>query len=195
MFFVARYVLARYYGGMSSKDQPKVAREEYHSITDIGNVNAGKVSNRLSRFAGRVGVRDQEIDDIVQETLTRAWAAKDTFKEGTNLIYWLNQILLNIVKDKYRANKSFQDMLDRLGNEVASDRAPGAHERVEALDLLRKIEELLPEQQFEALVLSARGFSQEEIASKMGKGEEAIESLLARGRRAVRDRLRESQAA
>ena len=41
-------------------------------------------------------------DDLVQDTLTRAWQHRDRFEEGTNLGAWLFTILRNLFYSTHR---------------------------------------------------------------------------------------------
>ena len=49
----------------------------------------------LERFAWRRAGRADLVDDLVQETMLRAWKHQDKFQEGTNLSAWLYTILRN----------------------------------------------------------------------------------------------------
>jgi RNA polymerase sigma factor (sigma-70 family) len=49
----------------------------------------------LRAFAVSLAGNSERADDLVQETLMKAWAKFDTFQEGTNLRAWLFTILRN----------------------------------------------------------------------------------------------------
>src|SRR5215470_17356513 len=44
-------------------------------------------------------------DDLVQETLLRAWANMDSFQPGTNMSAWLFTILRNLFRSEYRKRR------------------------------------------------------------------------------------------
>src|SRR5215813_14076274 len=44
-------------------------------------------------------------DDLVQETLLRAWAHVDSFEAGTNMSAWLFTILRNAFRSEYRKRR------------------------------------------------------------------------------------------
>ena len=46
---------------------------------------------KLRAFAASLCGRSARADDLVQETLTRAWAKIDTFEPGTSMIAWLSR--------------------------------------------------------------------------------------------------------
>ncbi|MCL4150554.1 UNVERIFIED_CONTAM: hypothetical protein GTU68_047020, partial [Idotea baltica] len=49
--------------------------------------------------------RSDLVDDLVQETLVRAWAKSSTYKDGTNLMAWLFTILRNEFYANFRKRK------------------------------------------------------------------------------------------
>lgn len=51
----------------------------------------------LLRTATRMCGNSSEADDIVQETMLRAWKYWDTFEQGTNCRAWLFRIMVNII--------------------------------------------------------------------------------------------------
>ena len=50
----------------------------------------------LFRSARRLTKNDTDGEDLVQDTLIRAWAARHQFEPGTNLIAWLMRIQRNL---------------------------------------------------------------------------------------------------
>jgi RNA polymerase sigma-70 factor (ECF subfamily) len=59
----------------------------------------------LRAFAMSLCGRSAWADDLVQETLVRAWAKADTYKDGTNLMAWLFTILRNEFYSQLRKRK------------------------------------------------------------------------------------------
>ncbi len=57
----------------------------------------------LARFAVRLGVTD-EVDDVVQDTFVRAFAALDGFRSESSLRTWLFTIERRLVIDRRRAS-------------------------------------------------------------------------------------------
>jgi RNA polymerase sigma-70 factor (ECF subfamily) len=123
-------------------------------------------------------------DDLVQETLLKAWAARNRFQAGTNMRAWTFIILRNHYLSQMRRSR-FRGEWD----DVTADRllaAPaGQDKHVELSDMQRALLQL-PQPQREALILvGAGGFAYEEAAEICGVAVGTIKSRVARGRAAL----------
>lgn len=120
-------------------------------------------------------------DDLVQDTLMRAWDHLDKFQEGTNLRAWLFTILRNGYFSHYRKRR--REVEDRDGSRAAE--LAVLPEQLGHLDLqdFRSALATLPPDQREALVLvGAAGFSYEEAANVCGCAVGTIKSRVNRAR-------------
>jgi RNA polymerase sigma-70 factor (ECF subfamily) len=68
----------------------------------------------LSRTALRLTRGTALADDLVQETLTRAWQARNSFRPGTNARAWTHRILFNTYVNHYRKKKREREVLEEL---------------------------------------------------------------------------------
>jgi RNA polymerase sigma-70 factor, ECF subfamily len=102
-------------------------------------------------------------DDLVQETILRAWANIDKFEPGTNLNAWLFTILRNLFHSDYRKRK--HEVEDADGSFAARLRThPDQQSHLDFEDF-RTALATLPRDQREALLLiGAHGLSYEEAA-------------------------------
>ncbi len=135
----------------------------------------------LRRFAYLLTSDADRSDDLVQDTLLRAWAFPSKFQIGTNFTAWLCAILRNRYYSEQRKRR--REVEDPNGIFARSlVRLPEQEQRVD----LRRIEEefvLLPENQREALILiCAQGFSYTEAAKICGAAEGTIKSRVRRAR-------------
>jgi len=86
----------------------------------------------LRAFARSLGATADRADDLVQETLIKAWANQASFVPGTNLKTWLFTILRNTAYSDYR--KRWREVEDADGSyaaglvtqSVSIDDTPGA---------------------------------------------------------------------
>ena len=53
-----------------------------------------------------------DAEDLVQETMLRAYRFFDTFEAGTNCKAWLFRILTNVFRNRYREREREQEILE-----------------------------------------------------------------------------------
>jgi RNA polymerase sigma-70 factor (ECF subfamily) len=125
-------------------------------------------------------------DDLVQETLVKAWHHLDSFEEGTNLKAWLITILRNTFISYYRERR--REVEDGDGG---CDRAthPEQLGKMDLNDLLAAVAKLPPEQRVAIILVGAERFSYEEVAKICGCSVGTIKSRVNRGRRRLADLL------
>ena len=68
----------------------------------------------LSRTALRLARGTALADDLVQETLTRAWQSRSSFQPGTNARAWTHRILFNTYINHYRKKKRERQALEEI---------------------------------------------------------------------------------
>ena len=108
----------------------------------------------LRAFAVSLCGNPDRADDLVQETLVKAWSNLGSFVEGTNLPAWLFTILRNIYYSEYRKRRR-EVPDDTLGEQ--GDGAPPVDERLSRehdLSLLQQALRQLPEGKRDVLLLS-----------------------------------------
>ena len=123
-------------------------------------------------------------DDLVQETLMKAWAARQRFQAGTNMRAWTFIILRNLYLSQMRRARFKGEWDDLVADRILA--APASQDRhVELGDMQRALLHL-PQPQREALILvGAGGFAYEEAAEICGVAVGTIKSRVARGRVAL----------
>ena len=135
----------------------------------------------LRAFAISLSGSHDHADDLVQETVMKAWGAHASFIPGTSLRAWLFTIMRNTYFSQYRkARREVQDSDGEAAARLVSAPAQDGH-----LDLadFRAALEKLPDDQREALILvGASGFSCEEAAEICGCAVGTIKSRVNRAR-------------
>ncbi len=127
-------------------------------------------------------------DDLVQDTLLKAWSHSGSFMEGTNIRAWLFTILRNTYYSMYR--KRGREVQDTDG--IYSSRVAVPADQDGALDLadLRIALGKLPEEQREVLIMvGATGLSYEEAAVVCGVAVGTVKSRVNRGRNRLAELL------
>lgn len=135
----------------------------------------------LRAFARSLCGNPHMADDLVQETLVKAWKNRSSFAEGSNLKAWLFTILRNTFLSDRRKRKNEVEDRDGVLAAQLSVHAPQAG-HMDMLDF-QKAFSVLPEEQREALILiGAEGFSYEEAALMCGCAVGTVKSRVNRAR-------------
>src|SRR5207253_3410686 len=126
----------------------------------------------LYRVALRLTRNAADADDLVQETMLKAYRSWDQYEKGTNAKGWLLTILRNAFINEYRRRTRHPETVDldtiepySVFSDVEDEDPQGAFfDRIVDDEVLRAIDQL-PEQFRETVVLSdVEGLSYEEIA-------------------------------
>jgi RNA polymerase sigma-70 factor (ECF subfamily) len=139
----------------------------------------------LRAFARGLCGRPDLADDLAQEALTKAWAARASFNAGTNFKAWMFMILRNHYFSTYRKQKRMVSWDPEITDALMTtgEAQTGAVEFAELYQALRT----LPDEQREAVILiGAGGFSYEEAAQIGGCAVGTIKSRVGRARAALR---------
>jgi RNA polymerase sigma-70 factor (ECF subfamily) len=132
----------------------------------------------LRAFAMSLCVVPDQADDLVQETLLKAWSHRDRFQEGTSLTAWLFTILRNTYYSDMRRVRRCREVCEEVD---AATAAP--QEGHVALQEVRTALSLLAPEQREAIILvGAAGMSYEEAADICQCPEGTIKSRVNRAR-------------
>ncbi|ARC36604.1 RNA polymerase subunit sigma [Paracoccus yeei] len=142
----------------------------------------------LRAFALSLTREGASADDLVQDTIVKAWTHIDKFQPGTNLRAWLFTILRNTFYSGRR--KTRREVSDTDGIHAARQATRPEHDGRLALNDFRAAFEKLPDEQREALILvGASGFSYEEAAGMTGVAVGTVKSRANRGRRRLAELL------
>jgi RNA polymerase sigma-70 factor (ECF subfamily) len=118
----------------------------------LRNALVGSIPS-LRAFAISLCRNRTEADDLVQETLIKAWNSLDSFQEGTNLKAWLFRILRNNFYNVLRKQKQQNDYARTA--DASQFVVPASQDKtLEFADLVAGLREL-PADQREALILVA----------------------------------------
>jgi RNA polymerase sigma-70 factor (ECF subfamily) len=145
----------------------------------------------LRAFAVSLSQNADKADDLVQETLVKAWDKHESFQMGTNLKAWLFTILRNEFYSQMRKRgREVQDTDGAMTARLAVH--PSQQGKLDLQDFRGALEQL-PEDQREAIILiGASGFSYEEAAEICGCAVGTIKSRVSRARTRLQDILQVS---
>lgn len=132
-------------------------------------------------------------DDLIQETLLKAWTARDRFQPGTNLRAWCITILRNVFLSYKRRSWRSLPFSDDMIAEFAAEKEELGH-RLDLLALRNAIA-LLPRDQREALLLiGAGGASYIEAAKVCACAVGTVKSRVSRARLRLAVMISENKA-
>jgi RNA polymerase sigma factor (sigma-70 family) len=141
---------------------------------------------RLRRYARALVGERTAADDLVQDTLERAWAKLHLYRRGTDLRAWMFTVMHNVYVNQLRAARPGAQ-LDEEMPELA--RPARETEALEMRDLDRAIRRLPPEQREVLLLVVLEDMSYDEAARTLGIPIGTVMSRLARAREKLRAML------
>jgi RNA polymerase sigma-70 factor (ECF subfamily) len=151
----------------------------------------------LYRVALRLAGNPSDADDLVQDTMLKAYRAWDQFEPGTNAKGWLLTILRHAFINEYRRRRRRPESVDvsvleqfTVLSDAQEDDPQGAFfDRIVDDEVLKAIDEL-PDAFREALVLSdVEGLSYQEIAQVLEVPVGTVKSRLFRARQILQAKL------
>lgn len=138
----------------------------------------------LRSYARRLTRGRSEWDDLVQDTLLRCWAARESFTLGSNLVAWTRTVMRNcFFTDKRRARRQVDLTTEAISDmlSVAENQSDVVHLR----DAAWALGELAPTQR-DVITLLADGTTVRESALQLGITEATLKSRASRGRHRLR---------
>lgn len=139
---------------------------------------------RLRRYARALLGDRAAADDLVQDTLERAWTRFAQWRAGSDLRAWLFSIMHNLRVDQLRRPALPTETLDEVAGQVPT--RPTQSDQLEVMDIESALRQL-PEDQREVLLLvGLDDMSYAEVASALGIPLGTVMSRLSRGRERLR---------
>lgn len=126
-------------------------------------------------------------EDLVQETMLRAWRAFDQFETGTHCKGWLFRIMFNVLsKQRLKARSRPATVSIEEHEQVHELASPAESPRLSATEMLAALD-ALPVEQRAVLILSVvEGFTCQEIADQLEIPIGTVMSRLGRARANLR---------
>ena len=156
---------------------------------------------RLRRYARVLTGDTTRADDLVQETLARAWEKRRLWQAGTDLRAWLFTIMHNVFVNQ-RASAKREAANVSLDADTESGRAawqvpvpPQQMVRVELAEVLQQVGRLPVEQRETLLLAAVEELKYEEIAATLAVPVGTVMSRLSRAREKLRRMADERPAA
>ncbi len=138
----------------------------------------------LRAFAFSLCGNGDRADDLVQETLMKAWINQASFTQGTSMSAWLFTILRNVFYSEYRKRRrEVEDAEGTLAARLVS--VPEQNGHMDLQDLRTALAKLPPEQREALILVGGSGFAYEEAAQICGCALGTLKSRVNRARTAI----------
>ncbi len=149
------------------------------------------LKDKLFRVAFRITLLREEAEDIVQETLIRAWKQRTELAGKSSIEAFCVTIARNLALDAREKKDAQHVELNEAHNRASSASTP--YDQLvdkERLDMLRHFISQLPEKQRDIFHLrDVEGKSYQEIASTLQLTEEQVKVYLFRARQKIRQQF------
>jgi RNA polymerase sigma-70 factor (ECF subfamily) len=139
---------------------------------------------RLRRYARALRRNREDADDLVQDTLERAWSRSALWQGVSDMRTWLFSIMHNLHVDALRRGRLDTVDLDENTPEVPV--AATQTERLAVRDLGAALSALPAEQREVLLLVALEGMAYAEVAAVLGIPIGTVMSRLSRGRERLR---------
>jgi RNA polymerase sigma-70 factor (ECF subfamily) len=145
---------------------------------------------RLYRLAHQLTRDPVDAEDILQDSVIKAFRSFSGFRQEAELYTWLARIVRNTVLDDFkRAVRRYEEAHEVMPEHVEHVTEPRA-ERDELRGLVRSLVDQLSDKLREPLVLyDLEGYSYEEVAAILDLNLGTVKSRLNRARLALRERI------
>lgn len=148
---------------------------------------------RLRRYARAMLGDRAAADDLVQDTLERAWCRLAQWRVGSDLRAWLFSIMHNLHVDQLRRPSLPTHSLDDAGADAPI--RPMQSDQLELLDLEAALSQLPDEQRAVLLLVAVEEMSYAEVAAALEIPLGTVMSRLSRGRERLRQIMEGRQPA
>lgn len=185
---------------MKAKNPAKATgTRDHHRVSESGKLSAADFKLQLTEtiphlraFGRSLSGNPDLADDLVQDTLLKAWGARDRFVAGTSMKAWTFVILRNTYFSNMRRKKFTANYDETVAERVLSAPAP-QQEPLHLADLQRALMEISDDQREAVILVGAGGYSYEEAAeiagcaigtmkSRVSRARQTLEGILADGR-------------
>lgn len=139
---------------------------------------------RLRRYARALTGERSAADDLVQDTLERAWSKFHLWRRGSDLRAWLFTVMHNVYVNQVRSRRNRGETLDY--ESYPAEVRPTQGDALEIRDLDAALKRLPDEQREVLLLVGLEQFGYEEAARMLGIPVGTVMSRLSRGRERLR---------
>ncbi len=187
-------------------EHPTASRNETTTKVPAEDFEAGVLAqlDSLYRTALRMTNNQQEAEDLVQETMLKAFRFADTYQLGTNLRAWLFRILNTSAINRYRKQAAqpqttslpegeefylYNHIRDFSGQELSASAEEEVLSKYLDEDVYKALNDLPPNFRMAVVLADIEGLSYKEIAEALQIPIGTVMSRISRARRQLQKSL------
>lgn len=148
----------------------------------------------LRRYARALLRNPQAADDLVQDTLERAWAKRGFWREGSDLRAWLFTVMHNVFVNQFHRSAA-APIVAELDQAMPAVASASAEEAIVLRDFSNALTQLHPDLREVLFLVGVEQLSYQEVAQLLGTPIGTVMSRLSRGRERLRSLLAGGPAA
>lgn len=165
------------------------------STNSTSDIRKGLVDLKADLFgrALRMARCPATAEDLVQDTVERAMRFESTYRPGTNLRAWVNQILFSVFMSSCRRRRCERDALDELAADPCAWTLPettNAEVRTLSPHMARALKRLPTSFRIAVILVDIQEMSYKNAAARLGVPVGTVMSRLHRGRNMLGQALR-----
>ena len=143
----------------------------------------------LRAFARTFHRDPSRADDLVQETILKAWENAEKFQEGTSIRAWAFTILRNtFLSERRKLGREVEDVDEVFSATLAEQ--PVHDDRMQFQDFKEALNQLSDDHREALVLVGAAGFSYEEVAEMCGCKLGTVKSRVNRARARLAELMR-----
>ncbi len=147
---------------------------------------------RLRRYARSLVRESDGADDLVQDSLERAFARIANWQTGDSPRRWLFTIMHNIFIDQIRKDQRRGEVVPLTDQEAGLAKVKAEqHDKLVARDVIDALQRIDPDRRAALTLVAVEGFSYAEAAEILRVPAGTVMSRIARGRNELREALNE----
>lgn len=141
---------------------------------------------RLRRYARALLRNVTAADDLVQDTLERAWSRRRLWRADSDLRAWLFTIMHNVFVNQYRRHASTPSAISLEDDSLHIAAVASAETNIVVRDIASALTQLSPDLRAVVLLVGVEQMAYEEVATILQIPIGTVMSRLSRGRERLR---------
>ena len=156
-----------------------------------------KIYDLLMGFAMRLTRNRVDAQDLLQETVCKAYKSKARFQQGTNFKAWMTTIMRNSYINLYRKRKTRNTTSAPIEDFAYSIESTGFHAKADNQAMMHdliKIVHSLSDTYRVPFLLSYKGYKYEEIAAQLDIPMGTVKSRINYARKLLKEKIEKNDA-